>query len=39
MNWLDPDAVFRPFSQTTPIPGNPTLHGIEVFASAKDRYN
>jgi len=33
-----PDAV-SPFQPTTPIPGNPTLHGIEVFASAKDRYN
>jgi len=38
MNWLDPTAV-SPFQPTTPIPGNPTLHGIEVFASPKDRYN
>jgi hypothetical protein len=35
MNWLDPNAV-SPLS----VPGVfDTLHGIEVFASSKDRYN
>ena len=34
MNWLDPNAV-----SPLQVAGLPTLHGIEVFASPKDRSN
>jgi len=34
MNWLDPNAV-----SPLQVPGLPTLHGIEVFASSHDRSN
>jgi hypothetical protein len=34
MNWLDPNAV-SPLQN----PAFPTLHGIEVFASSKERHN
>lgn len=34
MNWLDPNLV-----SPLQVPGIPTLHGGEVFASSKNRYN
>jgi hypothetical protein len=34
MNWLDPNAV-----SPLQVAGLPPLHGVEVFASPKDRYN